>query len=106
MSVPETPASLRVVVFTDMPQVAAAYPQLLAAYGHQVVGVVTSRKRTVGYVDVVSSSPASADVLVSDWPRRWARMLAPLRPDVIISTVFPWRIPQDVIDLPSLGAFN
>lgn len=33
-------------------------------------------------------------------------MLAPLRPDLIISTVFPWRIPQDVLDLPPLGAFN
>ncbi|MGH9174012.1 MAG: methionyl-tRNA formyltransferase, partial [Vicinamibacterales bacterium] len=49
---------------------------------------------------------ADADVLVSDRPRRWARMLAPLKPDLVISTVFPWRIPQDVIDLPRLGAIN
>jgi methionyl-tRNA formyltransferase len=33
-------------------------------------------------------------------------MLEPLRPDVILTTVFPWRIPQDVIDLPRLGAIN
>ena len=106
MSAAGTPSSLRIVVFTDMPQVAAAYSQMLAAHGHQIVGVVTSRKRNFGYVDVVSSAPASADVLVSDRPRRWAAMLAPLRPDVILSTVFPLRLPQDVIDLPRLGAIN
>jgi len=106
MSAASTPGSLRIVLFTDMPQIAAYYSQFLAAKGHRIVGVVTSRKRNFGFVDVVSSAPASADVLVSDRPRRWAAMLAPLRPELIISTVFPWRIPQDVIDLPALGAIN
>jgi methionyl-tRNA formyltransferase len=33
-------------------------------------------------------------------------MLAPIRPDLIISGGFPWRIPPEVIDLPRLGAIN
>jgi methionyl-tRNA formyltransferase len=37
---------------------------------------------------------------------RLAAMLAPLRPDLIISGGFPWLIPQDVIALPRLGAIN
>jgi methionyl-tRNA formyltransferase len=106
MSDPAIADSLRVVVFTDLPAVAAAYPQLLSAYGHQVVGVVTSRKRNFGLGDVVNAAPATADLIVSDHPRRWAAMLAPLRPDLIISTSFPWRIPQGVLDLPRLGAIN
>lgn len=98
--------SLRVIVFTDMPEVAAAYPQLLAAHGHRLVGVVTSRKRNPNVAGVVSNVPDTATVIVSDTPRYWASMLAPMQPDLIISTVFPWRIPQAVIDLPRLGAFN
>ncbi len=101
-----TPVSLRIVLFTDIPQVAAFYSQFMPAQGHTIVGVVTSRKRNDDYVAVVGNAPATADVLVSDRPRRWAAMLAPLRPDVIISTVFPWRLPQDVIELPTFGAIN
>lgn len=100
------PESLRVVLFTDLPPIVGAYSQLLAASGHRLIAVVTSRKRNFGYVEVVKNVPASADVIVSDHPRRWAGMLAPIRPDIIISTVFPWRIPQDVLDVPRLGAFN
>ncbi len=103
---PESARSLRVVVFTDVPQVAAAYPQILAGHGHKVVGIVTSRKRNFGYADVVSNAPESATVIVSDHPSHWAAMLAPLRPDLIVSTVFPWRIPQAALDLPPLGAIN
>ena len=33
-------------------------------------------------------------------------MLAPLRPDLIISGGFPWRIPSEVLALPRLGAIN
>jgi methionyl-tRNA formyltransferase len=33
-------------------------------------------------------------------------MLAPLRPDLIVSGGFPWRIPADVLALPRLGAIN
>jgi methionyl-tRNA formyltransferase len=106
MSSTHPPSSWRIIVFTDAPQIAAMYARFLAARGHVIVGVVTSRKRNFGYIDVVASAPVTADVIVSDRPRRWARMLAPLRPDLIIATVFPWRIPQDVLDLPPLGAIN
>jgi methionyl-tRNA formyltransferase len=33
-------------------------------------------------------------------------MLKPLRPDLILTTVFPHRLPQELIDLPRLGAIN
>jgi methionyl-tRNA formyltransferase len=100
------PESLRVVLFTDMPPIVGGYAQLLAANGHRLLTVVTSRKRNFGYLEVVKNVPASVDIIVSDRPRRWAGMLAPLRPDIIISTVFPWRIPQNVLNLPRFGAFN
>jgi methionyl-tRNA formyltransferase len=88
--------------------------QMLAAalqpLGHRVVGVVTSpgpkRRRSPTCLEVVAAVPPGVDVIVSNPPERWAAMLAPLRPDLIISGGFPWRIPADVLALPRLGAIN
>src|SRR5215210_2175981 len=52
------------------------------------------------------AEPESWRVVVFTTPERWAAMLAPLRPDLIISRSFPWRIPADVLALPRLGAIN
>src|SRR5829696_8549571 len=107
-----TPHPWRVVVFTVFPggliyQMVAAVLQPL---GHRVVGVVTSpgpkQRRSPTYLEVVAALPPGVDVIVSNHPQHWAAMLAPLRPDLIISGAFPWRIPADVLALPRLGAFN
>jgi methionyl-tRNA formyltransferase len=84
--------------------------ELLQPLGHRIVGVVTTpgpaRRRSRDYLDVVAAVSPGVDVLVSNHPQRWAAMLAPLRPDLIISGGFPWRIPADVLALPRLGAIN
>jgi methionyl-tRNA formyltransferase len=107
-----TPDPWRVVLFTVFPeglvyQIVAAALQPL---GHRIVGVVTSpgpkRRRSPVYQSVVAAVPPGIDVLVSNHPERWAAMLAPWRPDLIISGAFPWRIPADVLALPRLGAIN
>jgi methionyl-tRNA formyltransferase len=103
---PEGQESWRVVLFTDFPQGAAWYKQFLPAKGHRLVAVVTSSKRQFPYLDVVRGAQPEVDVLVSNHPRRWAEMLRPLRPDLVVATVFPWRIPDDVLALPRLGAVN
>lgn len=107
----EQQESWRVVLFTDFSAEAVGMAQqILAAAGHKLVGVVTSpgpRGRGRGtHVDIVAASPRGADVLVSNHPERWAAMLTPLRPDLIISASFPWIIPDNVIALPRLGAIN
>jgi methionyl-tRNA formyltransferase len=105
-------ASWRVVVFTNMPggAVYALVDEVVRALGHRVVGVVTSpgpkRRRSLTYLEVVAAVPPGVDVVVSNHPGRWAAMLAPLRPDLIVSGGFPWRIPADVLALPRLGAIN
>lgn len=101
----------RVVLLTDFGAVMVdGMRQILQAHGHKLVGILTSpgaKGRGLGrYVDVVAAAPHSVDVIVSNYPRRWAAMLAPLRPDLIISSAFPWIIPDDVIALPSIGAVN
>jgi methionyl-tRNA formyltransferase len=106
------PESWRIVVFTNMPggMIYSLVNEVVRPLGHRVVGVVTSpgpkRRRSPTYLEVVAAVPPGVDVIVSNHPERWAAMLAPWRPDLIISGGFPWRIPADVLALPRLGAIN
>lgn len=106
------PASWRIVVLTNMPGglVFSLVNDVARSLGHRVVGVVTTpgpkRRRSRTYLEVVEAVPVGIDIIVSNHPERWAAMLAPLRPDLIISGGFPWRIPADVLTLPRLGAIN
>ena len=96
----------RVVLVTETALAARWMEGRLARHGHRVVGILTSSKRDAHYLDVVSGASPGTDVIVSSYPKRWARMLAPMRPDLIVSCFFPWRIPIDVIELPRLGTVN
>src|SRR4051812_6442537 len=107
----QTQAGWRVVLLTDFGGlVVNGLGGLLAGYGHKLVGIVTSpgpRGRGLGrHLDVVAAAPRGVDVLVSNHPRRWAAMLAPLRPDLLISAAFPWVIPDELIALPRVAAVN
>lgn len=104
-------APWRIVLFTDFgPQLVQAAIPMFQGFGHKVVCVVTSPglrgARRDTYVEIVRAVPPGIDVVVSNYPRRWAAMLAPLRPDVIVSASFPWILPDDLIALPRVGAIN
>ena len=106
------PESWRIVVFTNIPGgvIYSLVNEIVRPLGHRVVGVVTSpgpkRRRSPTYLEVVAAVSPGVDVIVSNHPERWAAMLAPLKPDLIISGGFPWRIPSEVLALPRLGAIN
>lgn len=106
------PKSWRIVVFTNMPGgfVYILVDEVARALGHRVVGVVTTpgpkRRRSETYLEVVAAVPPDIDVIVSNHPARWAAMVAPLKPDLIVSGGFPWRIPGDVLAVPRLGGIN
>jgi methionyl-tRNA formyltransferase len=107
----QQPDSWRVVLLTDFGgQIVHGMRQILEGYGHKLVGLVTSPgPRGLGHgrhLDVVAAAPRGVDVFVSNHPKRWAAMLAPLQPDLVISAVFPWIIPDELIALPRLGAVN
>jgi methionyl-tRNA formyltransferase len=105
-------ASWRVVVVTNIPGgvVYHLVDDVVRPLGHRIVGVVTSpgprRRRSASYLEVVAAVPPGVDVLVSNHPSRWAAMVAPLRPDLIVCGGMPWRLPMDMIALPRLGTIN
>jgi len=100
------------VVFTNIPGgvIYSMVDEVVRPLGHRVVGVVTTpgpkRRRSPAYLEVVAAVSPGVDVIVSNHPERWAAMLAPLEPDLLVSAGFPWRIPADVLALPRLGAIN
>jgi methionyl-tRNA formyltransferase len=107
-----TADSWRVVVFTNLPGGMAYHgiDAIIRPLGHRIVGIVTSpgpkRRRSNDYLGVVAAAPPGVDVIVTNHPQRLAAMLTPLRPDLIVSAGFPWRIPREVIELPRIGAIN
>jgi methionyl-tRNA formyltransferase len=106
------PESWRIVVFTNIPGgvIYSLVDEVVRPLGHRVVGVITSpgpkRRRSAAYLEVVAAVPPGVDVIVSNHPERWAAMLAPLQPDLIVCGGMPWRIPSEVLALPRLGAIN
>jgi methionyl-tRNA formyltransferase len=105
-----SPQSWRVVVFTNVPGgfVATTVAEVLGPLSHRAVGALTTpgprRRRSTGYLDDVAAVPPGIEVIVSNYPARWAAMLSPLQPDRIMSAGIPWRIPPDVLEVPRLGA--
>jgi methionyl-tRNA formyltransferase len=100
-----------VVLVTDADgQIPLLIDQLVRAHGHRLVGVVTGpgpkNRRTTIYHDIVRNTPPDVDVIVTSHPKRLARMLEPLKPDLILTLGFLRVLPQDVLDLPRLGAIN
>jgi len=104
------PAGWRVVLFCVLPQVPGDIEPILRDCGHRLVGIVTApgprSRRSAGYREIAQLARPDLDVIVSNHPDRWAAMVAPLRPDLLITGSFNWIIPADVLALPRLGAIN
>ena len=102
--------SWRVVVVTVLPVMPPMVESLLHERGHRLVGILTApgprTRRTDGYRGVAQLARPGLDVIVSNYPDRWAAMLAPLCPDLIITGGFNWIVPAEVLALPRLGAIN
>lgn len=100
----------RVLLFTVAEDVVVGVQQILEARGDRLVGVLTApgprTRQTDEYRSIASHARPGIDVIISNYPNRWAEMIRPLRPDVIACMGFNWRIPQEVLDIPRLGAIN
>ena len=107
----ENAAGLRIVTFNVLPIAYGLVARWAEANGHTIALVVTtpgpSTRRTPTYSGVVAMAPPGVDVLVTTRLRRVALpLIRELRPDLIVSFTFPYRIPPEITAIPRYGAVN
>ncbi len=102
---------LRIVTFNVLGPAYQLVERWAAQAQHKIVLVVTtpgpSTRRTPGYRAVVEGAPVDRDVLVTTRLRRVAApLIRELKPDLVLSFTFPYRIPSEITGLPRYGAVN
>jgi len=102
---------LRIVTFNVLPPAYQLVAQWAAQTGNKLVLVVTtpgpSTRRTPSYRGVVEAAPPGQDVLVTTRLRTVALpLIRELKPDLIVSMTFPYRIPSELTAIPRYGALN
>lgn len=105
------PGKLRIVTFNILPLAYGLVARWAEENGHTLALVVTtpgpSTRRTPSYTGVVEMAPPGVDVLVTTRLRRVALpLIRELRPDLIVSFTFPYRIPPELTAIPRYGAVN
>lgn len=102
--------SLRVVAFTAAKDAIPLIEPLLTAKGHRLVGLVGApgprTRRTDDYLALGQYARPGVDVIISNHPGRWADMIRPLRPDLVMCLGFNWKFPVDLLQVPRLGVIN
>jgi len=107
----ERTVSLRIVTFNVLPLAYGLVARWAEENGHTLALVVTtpgpSTRRTPSYRELVAMVPPGGDVLVTTRLRRVALpLIRELRPDLIVSFTFPYRIPPEITAIPRYGAVN
>jgi methionyl-tRNA formyltransferase len=102
---------MRIAIFARVPDVVVWLDRQLRELGHECVGVVTTEGPLGRYGDeplsvLIDARPSHLDVLVANGPKRFARLLEALEPDLAISGGFPVRIPEDALAVPRHGVVN
>jgi methionyl-tRNA formyltransferase len=101
---------VKVVLVTQVPPVAQGHTQLLRSLGHEPVALLCTREgadhpeSTFGAL--VRDAPEGLDVVIPATRAGIAPLLSRYKPDVLLCTGFPWKIPADALAVPRLGAVN
>lgn len=103
------------IVFMGTPAFSAPILSMLVKEGYDVAAVVTQPDRPVGRKKVMTPPPVKEQALIHGievlQPEKlkgsaeWERLQA-INPDLIVTAAFGQLLPQEVLDLPRLGAIN
>lgn len=105
-------AGLRIATFNVLPQMYTLISRWAEMAGAKIVLVVTtpgpSTRPTPSFRDVALNAAADKrEVLVTTRLRTVAApLLRELRPDIILSASFPYRLPPEVLTTPKIAAVN
>lgn len=99
----------RVVVLTAVPEVAEMTTATLRRLGHEPVAAVGARRRKptpgLSSLNTETTVPGTEVVIASD-KDAVEPILRSLRPDLVLSWAFPWRVLEGALDVPRYGSVN
>jgi methionyl-tRNA formyltransferase len=107
---------MRIVLLTVSIQVLETLEWALRTSGHKLAAVLLpaglGMPQPWGEIDWTSMMgmlrkvPPTTDVLMTSQRSRLAPLIASAQPDLLLSFFFPWRIPNEALTVPPLGAVN
>jgi methionyl-tRNA formyltransferase len=107
-----TPAApWRVVIVTRILPVVLGFYGALREAGHEPVALLTVRDNDGRYGGfelggMLGEVPGELEVVMPARRSSIAPLLRALRPDLVVCTGFPWKIPADALAVPPLGWLN
>ena len=103
-------AGWRVALISSVAPIAVALTETVRGLGHEVVAIITPRRREpTAATDIAitdASAPRGVDVILARDKRSIEPLLRALRPDLVLGWGFPWLIPASALEVPRLGAIN
>ncbi|HYI00119.1 methionyl-tRNA formyltransferase [Hyalangium sp.] len=106
----------RVALLTVAPSVVPSVAELLRAKGHELVALVLPagpdgpRPKTPHAWSLMhrllQEAPPGCDVLVAHRRNRLAPLLESVKPDLVLTFFYPWRVPPEALAVPTRGAVN
>jgi methionyl-tRNA formyltransferase len=109
----EQPLGWRVVVIAVVLPIAQPLVETVRALGHDVVGFVTPRRPHAKDQPpppwgetTDKSAPQGLNLVMARDKADLAGLLRALEPDVVLCFGFPWKIPQEALDVPRFGIVN
>jgi len=105
------PAPWRVVIVTRILPVVLGMHGALREAGHEPVALLTVRDNDGRYGGFelggqLGEVPGELEVLMPARRSSLAPLLEAVRPDLVVCTGFPWKIPADALAVPPLGWLN
>jgi methionyl-tRNA formyltransferase len=101
----------RVVIVTRILPVALGFYGALREAGHEPVALLTIRDTDGRYCGLdlggmLDELPPDLDILMPARRASIAPLLESTRPDLVVCTGFPWKVPADALAVPRLGWIN
>lgn len=109
------PAPWRIVIVSQVPQIAAGYAQIVRACGHRAVAHFAVRRPRAEELPpeaqaflsrLLFDGPQDVPLVFPTTRRELTELLRPFEPDLVLCTAFPWRIPGAALAVPTLGWVN
>lgn len=105
------PNTLRIVTFNFHPLAFRSVRNWIENSGHTHILAVTTpgplSRPTPSYTQIVEAAPRNVDVLITTRIKSVATpLIRELKPDIILSFSFPYRITPELCALPTVGAVN